>query len=211
MEKSARRRSSTGSRKVPRRSVLSESTNRHNNAADDAEADSDGDLCHKTDPERGRRGSRGGASSSTCSAPSTTRRADAFSGAARELLRRGVEIVDAADAEDAAGRDALVLRFVDGPEGRVSLRRRGAGAHDPGLLRVGGRRRAVVALSGTLSKFEVGSLLEALGLPPAPATLVIRTASPINSMVDIHTGDGGDEDPDGYAARPARAPWTTWP
>ncbi|KAH8096500.1 hypothetical protein JL720_3874 [Aureococcus anophagefferens] len=36
-----------------RRSVLSESTNRHNNAADDAEADSDGDLCHKTDPERG--------------------------------------------------------------------------------------------------------------------------------------------------------------
>ena len=39
----------------------------------------------------------------------------------RELLRRGVEIVDAADAEDAAGRDALVLRFVDGPEGRVSL------------------------------------------------------------------------------------------
>ena len=51
-KKSARRRSSTGSRKVPRRSVLSESTNRHNNAADDAEADSDGDLCHKTDPER---------------------------------------------------------------------------------------------------------------------------------------------------------------
>ncbi|KAH8059289.1 potassium channel [Aureococcus anophagefferens] len=63
-----------------------------------------------------------------------------------------------------------------------------------------GAKAPVVALSGTLSKFEVGSLLEALGLPPAPATLVIRTASPINSMVDIHTGEAGGEDPDGYGA-----------
>ncbi|KAH8051310.1 hypothetical protein JL720_15179 [Aureococcus anophagefferens] len=323
MEKSARRRSSTGSRKVRRRSVLGESTNRHNNAADDAEADSDGDLCHKTDPERGETWfARWGELADALLAIDDDVAPDAFRGAARELLRRGVEIVDAADAEDAAGRDALVLRFVDGPEGRVSLpppfddpysfandylplygplrgrygegwrnaggrgdfaaaspawRWRGdddgdvvfdyadaaassstsastarhpvlaaisAKACDVAVLvmcprcsrargvvvprargiislvvidecdeEVGnddsfrrsqeaqgrtiqacfGWRRggAVVALSGTLSKFEVGSLLEALGLPPAPATLVIRTASPINSMVDIHTGDGG--------------------
>ncbi|KAH8065302.1 hypothetical protein JL721_8258 [Aureococcus anophagefferens] len=347
-KKSARRRSSTGSRKVPRRSVLSESTNRHNNAADDAEADSDGDLCHKTDPERGETWlARWGELVGALPAIDDDVPPDAFRGAARELLRRGVEIVDAADAEDAAGRDALVLRFVDGSEGRVSLpppfddpfsfandylplygplrgfqvdaiaalheRRdvllavrcgagkslppamvaaarardaldRGAqqvcvwtaptqalvadkvddlqGRYGEGWRNAGGRgdfaaavaglergrarrrrrprgvvraaarghhllvvidecdeevgnddsfRRSqeaqgrtiqacfalagakapVVALSGTLSKFEVGSLLEALGLPPAPATLVIRTASPINSMVDIHTGDGG--------------------
>jgi len=395
-KKSARRRSSTGSRKVPRRSVLSESTNRHNNAADDAEADSDGDLCHKTDPERGETWlARWGELVGALPAIDDDVPPDAFRGAARELLRRGVEIVDAADAEDAAGRDALVLRFVDGSEGRVSLPppfddpfsfandylplygplrgfqvdaiaalherrdvllavRCGAGKSLPpamvaaarardaldrgaqqvcvwtaptqalvadkvddlqgrygegwrnaggrgdfaaavaGLERAGARdddgdvvfdyadaaassstsastarhpvlaaisakacdvavlvmcpemlaehaawfvlaaragiislvvidecdeevgnddsfRRSqeaqgrtiqacfalagakapVVALSGTLSKFEVGSLLEALGLPPAPATLVIRTASPINSMVDIHTGDGG--------------------
>ncbi|EGB12517.1 expressed protein [Aureococcus anophagefferens] len=404
-KKSARRRSSTGSRKVPRRSVLSESTNRHNNAADDAEADSDGDLCHKTDPERGETWlARWGELVDALPAIDDDVPPDAFRGAARELLRRGVEIVDAADAEDAAGRDALVLRFVDGPEGRVSLPppfddpfsfandylplygplrgfqvdaiaalherrdvllavRCGAGKSLPpamvaaarardaldrgaqqvcvwtaptqalvadkvddlqgrygegwrnaggrgdfaaavaGLERAGARdddgdvvfdyadaaassstsastarhpvlaaisakacdvavlvmcpemlaehaawfvlaaragiislvvidecdeevgnddsfRRSqeaqgrtiqacfalagakapVVALSGTLSKFEVGSLLEALGLPPAPATLVIRTASPINSMVDIHTGEADDEDPDGYGA-----------
>ncbi|KAH8095481.1 hypothetical protein JL720_2783 [Aureococcus anophagefferens] len=343
-KKSARRRSSTGSRKVPRRSVLSESTNRHNNAADDAEADSDGDLCHKTDPERGetwfaRWGELVGVLRAIGDgvAPDVQR-------ARRELLRCGVEIVDAADAEDAAGRDALVLRFslppamvaaarardaldrgaqqvcvwtaptqalvadkVDDLQGRYGEGWRNAGGRgdfaaaspawsaaarggDDGVVfdyadaaassstsastarhpvlaaisakacdvavlvmcprcsrargrvrargagimpswsstsatrrsatttRSGGARRrrgarsrpvgrregAVVALSGTLSKFEVGSLLEALGLPPAPATLVIRTASPINSMVDIHTGGGGGDRT--ATARPARAP-----
>ncbi|KAH8047466.1 potassium channel [Aureococcus anophagefferens] len=368
-KKSARRRSSTGSRKVPRRSVLSESTNRHNNAADDAEADSDGDLCHKTDPERGETWfARWGELVDVLRAIDDDVAPDAFRGAARELLRCGVEIVDAADAEDGGARraraplrrrtggaglatppfgdplvrerlpaalrpaagfqvdaiaalherrdvllavrcgagkacrrrwsrrlgpgaldaaqqvcvwtaptQALVADKVDDLQGRYGEGWRNAGGRGDfaaavaGLERAGARdddgdvvfdyadaaassstsastarhpvlaaisakacdvavlvmcpemlagargveaqgrtiqacfalagaKAPVVALSGTLSKFEVGSLLEALGLPPAPATLVIRTASPINSMVDIHTGDGGDEDPDGYGA-----------
>ncbi|KAH8050028.1 hypothetical protein JL722_11560 [Aureococcus anophagefferens] len=245
MEKSARRRSSTGSRKVRRRSVLGESTNRHNNAADDAEADSDGDLCHKTDPERGetwfarstpsRRSTSGATSSSPCAAaparacrrrwsrgsgpgvgraqqvcvwtaPTQALVADkvddlqgrygegwrnaggrgdfAAAVAGLERWRRGDDggvVFDYADAAASSSTSASTARHPCWPRSRP---RRGAGAHDPGLPGVGGG--AVVALSGTLSKFEVGSLLEALGLPPAPATLVIRTASPINSMVDIH-------------------------
>ncbi|KAH8097277.1 hypothetical protein JL720_163 [Aureococcus anophagefferens] len=260
-KKSARRRSSTGSRKVPRRSVLSESTNRHNNAADDAEADSDGDLCHKTDPERGetwlaRWGELVDALPAIDDGALVADKVDDLQGRYGEGWRNaggrgdfaaavaGLEaargddgdvVFDYADAAASSSTSASTARhpvlaaisakacdvavLVMCPEmlaehaawfvlaaraGIISLvvidecdeevgnddsfrrSQEAQGRTIQACFALAGAKAPVVALSGTLSKFEVGSLLEALGLPPAPATLVIRTASPINSMVDIH-------------------------
>ena len=130
-QKTAFRRSSVGAKTVRRPTVLSDSTSQRNNGADSDGGDGDddhalvaegGDDCEaRLEPGDEHETSLGrwGAFGTAIAAIDEDATAEAHWGAARARLREGAAIVDAAEAELAAGRDAVVLGLVDSIETKL--------------------------------------------------------------------------------------------